>query len=132
MKYEILNRLTGDVFFVADIDCDKRESEANKKRLAVMWAIKNSVNLYGANLRGADLYGADLNGAKGVVTFCGAGHSTRFGFVYFFENKIMCKLGCFDGTANEAIKEVSKKYGSRSGYASIIRSAVKCLKEYHK
>ncbi|MCB0227283.1 MAG: pentapeptide repeat-containing protein, partial [Anaerolineae bacterium] len=68
MKYEIRHRLTGTVQFTAEIDCNKTATESVMKGLAVLWAIENRANLYGAdlygaNLRGADLRGADLRGA---------------------------------------------------------------------
>ena len=74
MKYEIRHRLTGTVQFTAEIDCNKTATESVMKGLAVLWAIENRANLYGADLyganlrgadlRGADLYGADLRGAN--------------------------------------------------------------------
>ena len=68
MEFEILNRFTGNVQFVAEIDCDDSKPRSWRLRLAVLWAIKSGVNLSGAdlseaNLSGADLRGADLSGA---------------------------------------------------------------------
>jgi len=44
----------------------------------------------------------------------------------------MVQLGCFWGTHTEGIKAIGKKYGKGSGYAAMIRAAVKCLKEQGK
>ena len=63
MEFEILNRFTGNVQFVAEIDCDDSKPRSWRLRLAVLWAIKSGVNLRGADLRGADLSGADLSEA---------------------------------------------------------------------
>jgi len=63
VKYEIKNRFTGAVQFVADIECDKNASVRIKVGLSVKWAINNRANLMDANLIEADLIGADLSGA---------------------------------------------------------------------
>ena len=69
MKYEIKNRYTGAVQFIADIDCAEDAPDSLKRGLAVQWAIDNSANLseanlFGANLSGAYLFGANLSGAN--------------------------------------------------------------------
>ena len=64
MKYEILNRFTGEVQFTADIECDESALKSVKVGLAVKWAVKNNANLSGANLRDAYLSGAYLRGAN--------------------------------------------------------------------
>jgi uncharacterized protein YjbI with pentapeptide repeats len=79
MKYELRNRYTNNVIYTADIDCDESRSDAWKKRLAVLDAVKNGVSLsdtdlsfanlsdaslIGANLSGANLIGANLIGAS--------------------------------------------------------------------
>ncbi len=63
MKFEIKNRYTGKVQFIAEINCDENKSESIKKRLAVKWALENKANLTGAKLEGADLTWANLTGA---------------------------------------------------------------------
>ena len=83
MQFSIMNRFTGDVNFVAEIECEDSAPLSIKRGMAVKWAIRNKVsivqadlrnadlrgidlcgaNLRGANLRGADLRGADLRGA---------------------------------------------------------------------
>ena len=64
MKYEILNRFTGNVQFIAEIECKVDELPSIKLGLAVKSAIKEKANFYGADLYGADLSGADLRGAN--------------------------------------------------------------------
>jgi hypothetical protein len=64
MKFDVLNRWTGEVLFTADIDCKKDDEKAVKLGLAVKWGIKNNANLRGANLRGANLEDANLRGAN--------------------------------------------------------------------
>ena len=86
MKFEVKNRWTGKVQFVADIKCDDNATLGVKIGLSVKWAVSNRADLRGANLssadlsdvylsgadlRGADLsdaylYGADLRGAKNI------------------------------------------------------------------
>jgi hypothetical protein len=73
MRFDVKNRFTGAVQFTAEIVCAESAPLRVKRRLAVLWAIRNGadlrganlrgVNLRGANLRGADLSGADLSGA---------------------------------------------------------------------
>ena len=63
MKFEIRNRLTGNVQFTAEIDCSDGALHGFKVGLAVKWAIKNGAALSGAALSGADLSGAALSGA---------------------------------------------------------------------
>lgn len=55
MKFEVKDRYTGEVQFVADIDCDENTKTSVKLGLAVRWAVAN-----GANLKCADLENADL------------------------------------------------------------------------
>ena len=64
MKFEVENRWTGKVHFVADIECDDNATIGVKIGLSVKWAVLTRADLRGANLRGADLRGADLRGAN--------------------------------------------------------------------
>ena len=81
MKFDILNRISGEVQFTAEIDCDDSALPSVKLGLAVRVAVKEKADLRSANLRsadlrsadlrsanlyGADLYGADLIDAKGT------------------------------------------------------------------
>ena len=63
MKQEIKHKLSGEVIFTAEIECEKNASVNIRRGLAVKVAIKNSADLRSANLRGANLRGADLRGA---------------------------------------------------------------------
>ena len=63
MRYEIKNRLTGNVQFTAEIACDEDAVWRVKLGLAVKVAVKTGVYLRDADLRGADLGDADLRGA---------------------------------------------------------------------
>ena len=63
MKYDVPNRFSGETLITADIDCADDASEATKRGLAALWAVKSGADLSGANLRGADLSGVDLSGA---------------------------------------------------------------------
>ena len=60
IKFDILNRLSGDIQFTADIDCAATTTRAVKVGRAVLWGLKNNADLQGADLWGADLQGADL------------------------------------------------------------------------
>ena len=64
IKFEVLNRWTGDVQFVAEIDCDESAVHSVKMGLAVKWGIKARADLAGANLADANLAGAYLAGAN--------------------------------------------------------------------
>jgi len=75
--------------------------------------------LYGADLRGVSLSGADLSEVKDVYTFQG-GVYNRLCFTYKFENTQLFQIGCFNGTYDEAIKQVVTKYGSNSRYEKIL------------
>ena len=58
LKFDVLNRWSGEVQFSAQIDCPADDLPSVKLGLAVKWAVKNGADLYGADLSGADLYGA--------------------------------------------------------------------------
>ena len=68
MKVEIKHRITGEVLYSAEINCDPGAPLSLKLRLAALQALKANASLEGADLRGADLsdaslFGADLSGA---------------------------------------------------------------------
>ncbi|MEN9925857.1 MAG: hypothetical protein RL268_1983, partial [Pseudomonadota bacterium] len=63
MNFDILNRWTGAVQFIAEIECADDAPRSVKIGLSVKWALKSEANLSGADLRGADLRGANLSGA---------------------------------------------------------------------
>ena len=60
MKFDVLNRFTGEVQFTAEIECKDDELPSVKLGLAIEWAYKTRANLDGANLDGAYLDGAYL------------------------------------------------------------------------
>jgi uncharacterized protein YjbI with pentapeptide repeats len=64
MKFNIKNAVTGDVQFIAEIDCYIDAPMSMKLGLAVKWAIPNNANLSGADLSGANLSGANLSRAN--------------------------------------------------------------------
>ena len=64
MNFEVKNRWSGDVQFVAKINCKKNERPEIKMGLAVRWAIKTGANLRNADLRYANLSDADLRCAN--------------------------------------------------------------------
>jgi len=64
MDFEIKNRFTGNVQFVAKISCEESTHYSIKVGLAVEWAIENKIDLRDANLRDASLRDADLRGAN--------------------------------------------------------------------
>ncbi len=63
MKFEILNRWSGEVQFTAEIDFASDALPSVKLGMAIKVAIKEKANLRGADLSGADLRNADLSGA---------------------------------------------------------------------
>ena len=60
LKFDVLNRWSGEVKFTAEIDCAADALPSVKMGLAVKWAIKSRADLAGAYLAGAYLAGADL------------------------------------------------------------------------
>jgi hypothetical protein len=54
-KFEVKKRWSGEVQFVAEIECDKDALLSVKLGLAVVWATSAGANLIGANLIGANL-----------------------------------------------------------------------------
>jgi len=64
MKYDILNRWSGEVIFTAEIECGDDTHSYIKLGLAIKSAIRVGANLVGANLLGANLEGANLRGAN--------------------------------------------------------------------
>jgi pentapeptide repeat protein len=74
MKFEVRNRFSGDLQFVAEIECSEDAPASLKLGLSVKWAIKAGADLAraylaradltDAYLTGADLTGADLTGAN--------------------------------------------------------------------
>jgi len=65
MKFEIKNRITGDVQFECELDAEyENESYGFKLGLAVKIAIKKDADLRFTNLRSANLRSADLSSAN--------------------------------------------------------------------
>ena len=64
IKFEVKDRIAGEVKFTAEIDCADDALPSLKLGLAVRWAIKAGANLSRANLSGANLAGADLSRAN--------------------------------------------------------------------
>ena len=64
LKFDVLNRWSGEVKFTAEIDCAADALPSVKMGLAVKWAIKSRADLAGAYLAGAYLAGANLAGAN--------------------------------------------------------------------
>jgi len=63
MKFEVKNRHSGEIQFIADIDCEDSTYFSIKIGLAIKWAINNNANLSDADLSDADLSDADLSDA---------------------------------------------------------------------
>lgn len=63
LKFDVLNRWSGEVKFTAEIDCAADALPSVKMGLAVKWAIKSRADLADAYLAGAYLAGANLTDA---------------------------------------------------------------------
>ena len=61
IKFDVLNRFSGEIQFTAEIDCADSEPHCWKLRLAVQWAIKTGADLSDTDLSGADLSYTDLS-----------------------------------------------------------------------
>ena len=64
IKFEVTNRFSGKVQFIAEIDCEDSASRSFRLGLAAKWALKTGADLVAANLEGANLGVADLVGAN--------------------------------------------------------------------
>ena len=63
IKFEVKNRFSGEVQFVAKINCYQNAALSLKLGLAVKWAVEIKADLREADLRWANLCGADLRWA---------------------------------------------------------------------
>ena len=102
LKFDILNRFSGNIQFIAEIDCDKNQSKSFKVGLAVKWAMENGADLRGANLSDANLSDADLRGASGISYRIIDGGLRSDGYRFFLtrfdEGGWRIKAGCRDFT----------------------------------
>ena len=64
MKFDVLNRFTGNVKFTAEIDCEQDTPRSLKLGLAVQWAVKTEADLTRADLTCANLTEANLTEAN--------------------------------------------------------------------
>jgi hypothetical protein len=64
IKFNVLNRFSGEIKFTAEIDCDESALPSLKLGLAVKWAIKEKADLSSADLSYADLRYANLSSAN--------------------------------------------------------------------
>ena len=116
---------------------DLRDADLSRADLSgadLRGANLSEANLREANLGWADLRGANLSEANNLcapVPIGSVGEHIRTGYATWCPNKkdVIVTLGCFTGTEKEAIKAVSDKYGSRSGYAMMAKAACKVARE---
>ena len=64
MKFDVLNRFTGNVKFTAEIDCEQDTPRSLKLGLAVQWAVKTEADLTEADLTCANLTCVNLTCAN--------------------------------------------------------------------
>jgi len=64
LKFDVLNRYSGELQFTAEISCAADALPSIKLGLAVRWAVKNKANLSSADLSSADLRSANLSSAN--------------------------------------------------------------------
>ena len=77
MKFEVSNRFSGSVQFVAEIEASEDAPYSLKLGLAVKWAIASRANLGGADLSGANLSGANLSRADLIGANLGGADLSR-------------------------------------------------------
>ena len=116
MKFDVLNRFTGDVQFTAEIDCKDDEITSVKLGLAVKWAIKNRASLDEASLVGARLVGARLDraslvGKRPILQIGGLGSRNAYLTAYNTDKGIKIKTGCFSGSLEEFEDAVKQNHG---------------------
>jgi len=64
IKFNVFNRFSGEVQFIAEIEASDTALSSVKLGLAIRWAVKKGADLSGADLSGANLYGANLSRAN--------------------------------------------------------------------
>ena len=64
LKFDIKRRWSWEVQFTAVIDCAEDTPDAYKKRLALLWAIENGVDVSLSDFTYADLRKTDLRGTQ--------------------------------------------------------------------
>ena len=156
MKIKIKNRFSGEVQFIADIDCRDDELTYVKIGLAVKWAIKNNANLDGANLGGANLDGANLYGAnlgcanlnrarldganldgkkligkRPVIQVGPIGSRSSYLVGYLVEDGIAIKAGCFFGTLEEFVERVKYTHDDNE-HSREYAAAIEMIKAHDK
>ena len=92
MKYDVPNRFSGETHITADIDCADDASEATKRGLAALWAVKS----------GADLSGADLGTGKIKGLYQLGDPDSWYALTYVLETgEQRVRVGCRDKTIAE-------------------------------
>ena len=115
MKFDVLNRVSGNVQFTAEIDCAESAAISVKLGLAVNWAIKNSADLSSAdlsfaNLSSASLSSANLSSADLLVL---QGFGSRASTLYAYktqDGEIQIRTGCFFGTIKQFLDKRKKTH----------------------
>ena len=121
MQFEIRNRWTGNVQFVASIECEEDAPISIKVGFAIKWAFSSDADLRGAVLSGADLSGAVLRGAKAIF----AGVDDR-GYDFYLTagkapNDIVIRGGCRHWvTFAEARAHYTQGYASNGNVPEIL------------
>ena len=131
MKYDVLNRFSGEVKFTAEIDCHESAPRSLKLRLAVLWAIENETdlrdsdlsysdlrgsdlsgsNLSGSNLRDSDLRASNLSGSKGITNTAidGGIRSDGYRFLLVLSDGVRrVQAGCRNFTYTEGVDHWQK------------------------
>ena len=126
MKFNVLNRFTGNIQFTADIDANEDTPRSMKIGLAVQWAIKENANLRyanlsGANLRYANLSGANLSGADlsdaDLLIIQNIGSESGTLMAAWKGKDCRITRGCFGGSLDEFKAAVEKKHTGTRHYA---------------
>ena len=115
IKFNVLNRFSGDIQFSATIDCAKDALTSIKLGLAVRWAIES-----GAYLSGADLSGANLSGAE-ISTLATLGSPNGWSaFTYITEaGEQRVQVGCHNKTLAEGRTYWANKADRREVLAAL-------------
>jgi hypothetical protein len=78
LKFNVLNRYSGEVQFTAEIDCADDAKASVKLGLAVKWAIESRAYLSGADLSGANLSRIDPTGVGWGLRLNASGKSKGY------------------------------------------------------
>jgi hypothetical protein len=117
MKFEVKNRHTHAISFIADIKCKKDEPTSIKLGLAIKWAMDNKADLRSTNLSSADLRSANLSFALGDNNFVKTIQADKYIITF---TKDIINIGCEKHTKEEWVNFTDKEIIAMDGKEALI------------